>query len=1107
LLQSLQQQSLNPGLFEVIIVEDGPHTAGKTTSLFNTKFALRLLQFKREEGFEGHSAGLCRNLAAKQAAGKYFVFVDSDCILHPDCLKIHLQLLEEDALRAVCGYACELPATNWHAVLSPCYESYDLIETLSRPDARVDEIGSGVSADWCHWYSCNASVSREVFLAAGAFDETGHRCHDMDLAYRLRGKGAKFIFAESARIAHVEHPRSLISRTEQQKGWQLIAAKHPELESFIFDRMMESQRHQKEIALYCEEQFVRITKDLPGTRSEYSWIAPPGTKMDDLLRGVEDTACLLDEQPWYSMVQLGLQRNCWDYRIFIPKITSDTPPAISVLIPFFNTGEKILKAVSSVFLQTVQNFELILIDDASQDNSAGILLPFLGDHRVRLYTNAENQGLAAAMNIGLTHSSAPIVLHLDSDDWLETDAIEKVLFAFDADREIGAVYGDVFLHYGGGTIVEPGRQINSFEECFSYDSSQAPRAYRKESLISVGGWDVSDGNSGRFYEDRLTLANIIRKYPVKWLGARLYHCRFDNESLSRIDPILTASAKLSILHDQANKNGLSLRYTFKNNYLRGELISPEMSTSPYSWSVIIPFSGHSDLLYLSVLSWMESDLLSTEFEIIIVDDASNENLNRIVDLAPGKIRVVSNSDRSGPATARNRGAACASHEMIFFSDSDHIVPPDVLAKHSKRISEPGTVIVGNIFGRRTATVVLPGIQKRQREKILSILNFKDRFGEIASVFATGAGCRLVDENSPLPVWQRAQEFSFTDFWLAKWGELILRFGENLSNFAHRWTRISTGSMSIRAADFRKVGGFDEALKSMEDWEFGIRVQKSNMSIVCCPEAEPFHQVHPVDEKRAGDNKTAVEYITSKHPDYVKNLLNEEPYFAPPAQFFFTPAAHREPAAVPGNKEAFSNACLLTFDDGPHPIGTPMIAGKLDEWNVKALFFLIGQQVKSYPHLVKMLVDKGHEVGIHSWTHTDSCMFTSYEVKKMLADTARLISDVTGKAVKYARPPYGKLSPSYNQACNELGLTPVGWDTSSEDWAGNSANEIITALASQGIVDKTILFHDVSRSLESTGEALDWLLNTCRAKDIAVVLPGEFVLQRNLSTLEICNPFK
>ena len=218
-----------------------------------------------------------------------------------------------------------------------------------------------------------------------------------------------------------------------------MAAKHPELECYVFDKLIESQKYELDVASYCEDRFLQIVSDLPGFRASYCWITPPGTSLATVANSLNNIPHNAMRHEGSIKIELGLHRNCWDYEIFVPQISDTSKPVVTVLIPFFNAGERIVKAVSSVFLQSIQQFELILIDDAARDNSVNYLLPFINDPRVRLLSCPENQGLSNALNLGLTHSSAQIIVHLDSDDWLEPNALEEICACFNIAPNIGAI--------------------------------------------------------------------------------------------------------------------------------------------------------------------------------------------------------------------------------------------------------------------------------------------------------------------------------------------------------------------------------------------------------------------------------------------------------------------------------------------------------------------------------------------------------------------------------------------------------------------------------------------------------------------------------------------
>src|ERR1051326_7115863 len=86
LLASLTRQTLDPELFELLLVEDGNQDCARILSSHHTRFAAKVMTLSRPSGFAGHSAGLCRNLGARRARGRVLVFIDSDCIFPPNCL-------------------------------------------------------------------------------------------------------------------------------------------------------------------------------------------------------------------------------------------------------------------------------------------------------------------------------------------------------------------------------------------------------------------------------------------------------------------------------------------------------------------------------------------------------------------------------------------------------------------------------------------------------------------------------------------------------------------------------------------------------------------------------------------------------------------------------------------------------------------------------------------------------------------------------------------------------------------------------------------------------------------------------------------------------------
>lgn len=115
---------------------------------------------------------------------------------------------------------------------------------------------------------------------------------------------------------------------------------------------------------------------------------------------------------------------------------------ISIITPTFNRAEFIEQAVKSVLFQTHSNFELLIVDDGSTDDTRELLKPLLEDQRVR-YFYQENQGQSVARNLALAEARGDFVCFLDSDNYWPADKLERQLELFWQHPENDVIYGDV----------------------------------------------------------------------------------------------------------------------------------------------------------------------------------------------------------------------------------------------------------------------------------------------------------------------------------------------------------------------------------------------------------------------------------------------------------------------------------------------------------------------------------------------------------------------------------------------------------------------------------------------------------------------------------------
>jgi peptidoglycan/xylan/chitin deacetylase (PgdA/CDA1 family) len=151
---------------------------------------------------------------------------------------------------------------------------------------------------------------------------------------------------------------------------------------------------------------------------------------------------------------------------------------------------------------------------------------------------------------------------------------------------------------------------------------------------------------------------------------------------------------------------------------------------------------------------------------------------------------------------------------------------------------------------------------------------------------------------------------------------------------------------------------------------------------------------------------------------------------------------------------------LTFDDGPHPQGTPIVLEILREAGAQATFFLAGEQVVRRPSLVAEIAAAGHRVELHCHRHRNLLRLSAGQFLDD-ADRARAaIEEASGQAVADHRPPYGIYSTRALRACRQRGWRPVLWSKWGKDWRGRATARSIARRATDSIGDGDIvLLHD------------------------------------------------
>ncbi|TCZ80857.1 delta-lactam-biosynthetic de-N-acetylase [Paenibacillus albiflavus] len=168
---------------------------------------------------------------------------------------------------------------------------------------------------------------------------------------------------------------------------------------------------------------------------------------------------------------------------------------------------------------------------------------------------------------------------------------------------------------------------------------------------------------------------------------------------------------------------------------------------------------------------------------------------------------------------------------------------------------------------------------------------------------------------------------------------------------------------------------------------------------------------------------------------------------------------------------------LTFDNGYENGYTTKILDVLKAKQVPAAFFVTGHYVKDQSELVKRMVNEGHLVGNHTWTHPDMSQISNEKIKDELDKLKQSVVSLTSqKEMKYLRPPKGTFSERSISVCKELGYTHVFWSIAYKDWDVNDQKG--SGYAYKKIIDQlhpgaVILLHSISRdNTEALGKIID-----------------------------------
>lgn len=196
---------------------------------------------------------------------------------------------------------------------------------------------------------------------------------------------------------------------------------------------------------------------------------------------------------------------------------------------------------------------------------------------------------------------------------------------------------------------------------------------------------------------------------------------------------------------------------------------------------------------------------------------------------------------------------------------------------------------------------------------------------------------------------------------------------------------------------------------------------------------------------------------------------------------------------PVQVQAETKMVALTFDDGPSGRFTRALLRGLEERQAKATFLLCGYRLKDYPAEARQILEQGHEIGLHGYSHDPMDKMSAGTLTRELKDNLKLLPQ--GCHPVFLRAPGGACSQLVKDTAKEFGLAVLNWSVDPRDWATRDA-EAITTMVIDNVQDgDVILLHDMT---DSSVEAALAIIDRLKAQGFQFVTVSELANRKNIS---------
>ena len=181
---------------------------------------------------------------------------------------------------------------------------------------------------------------------------------------------------------------------------------------------------------------------------------------------------------------------------------------------------------------------------------------------------------------------------------------------------------------------------------------------------------------------------------------------------------------------------------------------------------------------------------------------------------------------------------------------------------------------------------------------------------------------------------------------------------------------------------------------------------------------------------------------------------------------------------------------LTFDDGPTVKYTKRVLDLLDQYDAKATFFQVGENATAHPELTRSVIERGHALGNHTWSHRDMRKLRPRDLNGQITRTSAALFGITGQAVTCLRPPFGAMNARVRKAIRHQKLGLKLWDIDPRDWKKPGSAAIAHRVVSGADPGDVSLMHDGGGNRSQSVVALKRILRSLSKKRYEFkALPG------------------